>query len=705
MAIETVIVTVFVLTMAVLVVFLLEQLRRREMLAARLFDSERRYRVLFDRLPYAAFVRDGETLRFIAVNDASVNIYGYTREEFGALTTWDIRPPADHERYREVLKSMPDKPVIQRVRGQHRKKDGTVMQVEITSYDLTFADRPARISVVDDITERLAAERALGESQARMQMITDNLPATIAYIDAEERYRYINSTHEKWYGLAPSAYYGRTVREVIGEEFYALRKPTIDAVLAGRNITTEAPIRAAGRQSYAQFTYVPDFDADQRVIGYYIFGYDITERRRAEETLRLYVERLETLRKIDTAILEARYPAEIAGTALEHLLRFVPYWGATVRVMDFSRREASVLATRRGVNSTYTAAQRISFEEYGPAGLAALKEGRFSIVPDIGAVAGRSAALERRYQHGMRSFVRVPLMVESTLVGILNLASDKANFFTLEYVEFVRTIADHLALTLQGAILREKIQRQADELEERVIARTAELAAANQELEAFSYSVSHDLRAPLRSINGFGKLLQLKNAAQLDAGGRGFLQRILRAGERMGELIDDLLSLSRISRAEMRCVAVDLSALACEVAADLGGARPERRVAVTIAPDLTVNADRGLARILLENLLGNAWKYSFHAAHPHIEIGQVERNGQIQYFVRDNGAGFDMAYANKLFGVFQRLHSQSEFPGTGIGLATVKRIVHRHGGEVWAEGKVNEGATFYFTLGQAAQFS
>ena len=703
--VEGIVALVIVLSMALLITILVVELRRRELLSARLADSEHRYRVLFDTLPLPAFVRDSETMKFIAVNEAFVKSYMYTREEFSGLTTWDIRPPEDYARYRTVLAASFRPLELMRGQAQHRRKDGTVMQVETSSFDLMLAGRRARISVINDITERVAAEGALRDSQMRLQMITDNLPATIAYIDTEERYRYVNRTHESWYGLAASAYFGRKVREVIGEEFYALRKPTIDAVLAGRTVTTEAPMRLAGRERYAQFTYVPDFDADKRVVGFYIFGYDITERRRAEQALRSYVERLEALRKIDSAILEARYPAEIASTALEHLMRVVPYWGATVRVIDFSGGEATVLATRPGTNSTYATAQHISFEQYGEAGVAALKEGRVSIVHDLGAVAAKSAALERRYQQGMRSYVRVPLMVESTLVGVMNLSSNQTAFFTPEHIEFMRTIADHLALALQGAILREKIQRQADELEERVIERTAQLAAANTELEAFSYSVSHDLRAPLRSINGFGKLLQIKNAAQLDDGGRAFLQRILAASERMGELIDDLLSLSRIARAEMRFDRVDLSALAREVAAELAAAHPERQVAVSVAPNLKINADRGLLRILLDNLIGNAWKYTLPAAHARIEIGQDERDGQTRYFVRDNGAGFDMAYANKLFGVFQRLHSESEFPGTGIGLATVKRIVHRHGGEVWAEGLVNQGATFYFTLGQSAQYS
>jgi PAS domain S-box-containing protein len=192
--VEVVVLLAFMVTMAALMTVLVSELRRRERLTARLADSERRYRVMFDLLPLPAFVRDTETLRFLAVNEAAVETYTYTREEFSRLTAWDIRPPEDHARYRAKLAALSGQMERKRDHGQHRRKDGTVMQVEVSSFDLIFAGRPARLAVINDITERIAAEQALRESEMRLQMITDNLPATIAYIDAEERYRYVNTT-------------------------------------------------------------------------------------------------------------------------------------------------------------------------------------------------------------------------------------------------------------------------------------------------------------------------------------------------------------------------------------------------------------------------------------------------------------------------------------------------------------------------------
>ncbi|HWH69060.1 MAG TPA: ATP-binding protein, partial [Candidatus Sulfotelmatobacter sp.] len=247
----------------------------------------------------------------------------------------------------------------------------------------------------------------------------------------------------------------------------------------------------------------------------------------------------------------------------------------------------------------------------------------------------------------------------------------------------------------------EKALRLNAELEQRVRERTAALEAANRELEAFSYSVSHDLRAPLRSINGFTKALVEDYRDRLDDQGLKYLQYAHEAGLRMSRLIDDLMELSRATRGELRRKEVDLSALATLVLAELRKREPERQLDLGIAPNLVAHGDEGLLRIALENLLGNAWKFTAKQPQPKIEIGAAQRNGSRVFFVRDNGAGFSMAHANRLFGVFQRLHSQEEFPGTGVGLATVRRIFLRHGGEIWAEGKLNEGATFYFTLPEA----
>jgi signal transduction histidine kinase len=248
----------------------------------------------------------------------------------------------------------------------------------------------------------------------------------------------------------------------------------------------------------------------------------------------------------------------------------------------------------------------------------------------------------------------------------------------------------------------EEIRRLNHLLELRVDERTRQLEISNQELESFSYSVSHDLRAPLRSIDGFSRILLGTCPAKLDEEERGLFQRILAATGRMNELIDDLLNLARVTRSVMHSAPVDLSALATRIAGELRDGHPESGTRFVIEPGLTATGDNGLIEVVLHNLLENAWKFSSHSPSPCVEFGAMSISGERVLFVRDNGAGFDPAYKNKLFSPFQRLHRQEEFPGTGIGLATVSRIVHRHGGWITGEAQPDKGATFFFTLASSA---
>ncbi|MGE0869942.1 MAG: response regulator [Kofleriaceae bacterium] len=245
--------------------------------------------------------------------------------------------------------------------------------------------------------------------------------------------------------------------------------------------------------------------------------------------------------------------------------------------------------------------------------------------------------------------------------------------------------------------------RASEERSARLLAETradlvGELERKNKELEAFSYSVSHDLRSPLRTIDGFSKALLDESFGTLDERGRNYLQRVRAAAQRMSELIDDMLQLSRVSLAELNRDAVNLTSVARNVADELVRSNPDRQVTIDIQPGMTVHGDMRLLRVLLENLVGNAWKFTTKVQHPIIRVGSEERADGTAYFVQDNGAGFDMGYAEKLFRPFQRLHSEKDFPGTGIGLATVYRIVDRHGGRVWAESTVGHGAKFLFTI-------
>ena len=415
------------------------------------------------------------------------------------------------------------------------------------------------------------------------------------------------------------------------------------AVETGRFEEENWRVRKDGSRFWADVVITPVRDAHGAVIGFAKVTRDLTERQRAAEALRDSEERFRTL-------AVTANDAIVSADSRGHITYFNP--GAE-RIFGYSPAEVN------GAPLTVLMPER--FQEAHRAGLA-----RYAATGEA-RVVGRTLELMGRRRDG----TEFPLE--------LSLASGKGggNF---AFTGIIRDITE---------------RKRADETLRR---HTAQLEAANAELDAFAYSVSHDLRAPLRSIDGFSQAVLEDYADRLDPQGVDYLRRVRAATQRMAALIDDLLNLARVSRSPMTIGAVDVSALAADLAAELANADAARRVELVIAPGLVARADAGLMRVVLQNLLGNAWKFTSRRPDARIEVGSVSVDGERAYYVRDNGAGFDMAYAANLFGAFQRLHGTAEFPGTGVGLATVQRIIHRHGGRVWAEAAIDRGATFYFTL-------
>jgi len=455
-----------------------------------------------------------------------------------------------------------------------------------------------------------------------------------------------NAGAERIKGYAPAEILGQHFARFFTPEDVAAGRPAAVLHAAATEERYEEEnwrVRKDGSRFWADVVITALRDDRGKLLGFAKVTRDLTERRRAEQALRASEERF--------------------------------------RILAATANDAILSADRHG-NITYfnPGAERI-----------------FGFASDE--VIGRSltALMPERFRDAHRTgLARYVATGEARVIGkTVELAGRRKDEteFPLELSLASWTQGAEVAFT---AIIRDITARK--EAEDTLRRYASQLEVANQELEAFCYSVSHDLRAPLRSLDGFSQALLDDYRDRLDDTGRDFLQRVRAASQRMGTLIDDLLSLSRVTRGEVQVEEVDLSALAAAAAADLKKTDPARDVTFAIAPHLVVRADAGLMRIVLQNLLGNAWKFTGKRSSARVEVGSMAHDGRRAFFVRDDGAGFDMAYAAKLFGAFQRLHAAAEFPGSGIGLATVQRIIHRHGGQVWAEGAPDRGATFYFTL-------
>jgi PAS domain S-box-containing protein len=478
-------------------------------------------------------------------------------------------------------------------------------------------------------------------------------PLGIIDWDLEFRVLSWNPAAERIFGYPAAAAIGRHASFIVPAE----ARPQVDAVwdelVSGRGgrRSTNRNVTADGRLIECEWYNTPLADGSGRVIGAVSVVHDVSAHARAEAALRASERRF----------AQAFYdnPALMSITRLsDH--KYLDVNDRWVRVVGVAREQA--------VGRT---AQEIGFRHRHNAAELYRRLCADKSVRDIEFTADLP---DGRVMHGLASASVIDVDGEP---GVLWASLD-------------------LTRRLQAEA---QVHHLNAELERRVAERTAQLAVANQELESFAYSVSHDLRAPLRSIDGFSKALLEDYAHALDDEGQDYLNRVRSASQRMGDLIDDLLNLSRVSRGELRPAPVDLSELARRLIDGFRTQHPDRGVDVVLEPKVCAVGDPNLLRVVMDNLLGNAWKYTSRMANARIEFGMTERNGQRVYHVRDNGAGYDPAYADKLFKPFQRLHRPDEFEGHGIGLATVLRVVSRHGGRAWAHGQVDNGATFYFTLG------
>lgn len=509
---------------------------------------------------------------------------------------------------------------------------------------------------VTDITERKLAQEALKENEARLRAIIDHEPECVKLVDRNGNLLEMNPAGLRMIEAESLAQVGgRCDFELVVNEHREAFQQIHQRVMRGESASMIFDIISLkGNRKTMETHETPLQDSSGEIFAALGITRDITERKRMEEALK------EAEARLRLALQAGRIG--------------VWDWNMETGKIIWSRGHEELWGMPPG-------SFKGTYEEFDARLHPEDREGLTRAVAE--------ALSERRpYRHEYR--VVWP-------DGSIHWIDGQGEPSWGKEDKLVRMIGVVIDITARKQA-EEEIRHLNQDLERRVAERTAELEALNREIESFSYSVSHDLRAPLRAMSGFSRTLLSQYADRLDPQGSEYLQRIDTAGRRMGELIEDLLNLSRITRRSMRKKPLDLSALAQSVAEWLRKSEPNRKVAFQIEGPLKAEGDLGLLRIVFENLLGNAWKFTSKRPEATIAFGKLKQEGKPVYFIRDNGAGFDMAYADKLFGAFRRLHSQKEFEGTGIGLATVQRIIHRHGGMIWAEGAAGKGATFYFTL-------
>ena len=667
-----------------------------------LLSSEQRYGALFDSAPVPMWVFDAETLRFLTVNDAAVRGYGFSREEFLAMTPFGIRSEAEQRRFRsDVAQGLRDGGGT----WLHTRKDGSEFPVEAISRSIQYEGRPAHFVLALDITAQVKAERDNEEYLFTLQRAADAAQAIVQHQtlqgtlhEVAEQARAVIRAHQSIVTLAYNQDWAQSVSAVSLSDRYEKYRDYVGNPDGSGIYTLVCETNRPLRLTQAELLAHPRW----RGFGAHAAQHPVMRGWLAVPLVGRGGKNIGVLQLSDKYEGEftqqdeyvALEMAQLASIAIENTALFDQIQelnqGLEQKVAErtraLTRQEALFRALAEGapqlVWTTDASGERLTF----------LNRAWYELVggtPEDWLERSGIGAIHPDDREATSANWRRSRETLSVFTGVRRVRARDGSYHTMSYrASPVRDESGEVAFW---------VGIDADITEIKAIEEA--LRQSNHELEAFSYSVSHDLRSPLNTVDGFSRLLAKQLGERIDERSGHYLSRIQAGVAQMGQLIDGLLSLAQVSRTPLRHETVDLGAMAAEILGHLRQQDPGREAVIEVQPGLLVRGDPRLLRVVLDNMLGNAWKFS--SLKPCTEITVGRRDGLEAapvYFVRDNGTGFDMAYADKLFTAFQRLHAVAEFPGTGIGLATASRVIHRHGGRIWAESQPGQGTCFFFTL-------
>jgi len=673
-----------------------------------LIANEQKYRTLFENMSQGVFYQMADGAISDA-NEAALEMFGLTRDQFLGRTSFDPQWKITDEQgatlapqqHPSMVALTSGKPCYNTTVAVYNPSQNHYRWLVINAIPAFNAGetKPDHVFVtMHDITERKQSEERLNKSERKFRETITNLDEGYYSVTMDGVLLEHNQAFSRILGFDSTA----DLKGIRLTDFWQNpdeRQKYLEVIIANDSISNYQinVLSQTGekRSVLANAHLVNDENGHPlRIEGVFL---DITDRIIMEASLQRHAERLQNLHKIDKAILSAvETPEAIIQKTLQHIRSLLSSQHASIGMFDFEK-EVLQLFTCNIKDQSMEVAKRYQINN-ALGDLEILREKRMDVVENI-SLGSLPPDLQQIFQsERIKSCINVPLVSGEKLIGVMNLGWVVPRAFTPEELEIAGEVSDEITVAIEQVRLRQAAKHYAEELEKRVEERTSQLTTANKELEAFSYSVSHDLRAPLRHINGYISILSKRLKDTLPEKEKHYFDTIADSAHQMGKLIDDLLRFSRTGRQEMQLISLDMNTVLKDALQVIQHESFGRGIKWVVAGLPRVTGDYALLRLAWLNLLSNAVKFCRANVIPQIEIGAVDDNNEFVFFVRDNGVGFDMQYAHKLFGVFERLHSAQEFEGTGIGLANVRRIIQRHGGRTWAEAEVGKGATFYFSL-------